>query len=203
LRDAGLRFLPGRRVRPGLLFLLGLPAEAVLPVLRHRFADHGDLAGQFGDRDPAFTLASMVPARPPAAALAAAVAGEKLGNGHRPTVRLAHRAPTNSSPPISVSSRRRISPSRNAHGHICIWSTDSARILASATSAPATSCGDLSALTPSSSARSAAVILEINAISCRSPPAVSVRLTRGPALEGAAPVSLASVRKVLEVPTHR
>lgn len=104
---------------------------------------------------------------------------------------------------MSVSSLRRIRPSRSAHGQISRVSIPSARMLASATRAPATICWERSELTPSNSARSAVVIREMNAISCRSPLAVRVRLTRGPAPEGAAPVRRARDRKVLEVPTRR
>ena len=82
-------------------------------------------------------------------------------------------------------------------------SIDSARMLASATNAPATICGARSALTPSNSARSAAVILEMKAMSCLRPVAVSVLFTRGPAPEGAAPVSRASDRNVFDVATAR
>src|SRR3984893_18844037 len=87
-------------------------------------------------------------------------------------------------------------PSRNAHGQISRDSIDRAFMLASATNAPATICGDRSVLTPSNSARSTAVILEMNAINCRRPVAVNVLFTRGPAPEGAAPVSRASDRTV-------
>ncbi len=68
-------------------------------------------------------------------------------------------------PPISVSSLRRMSPSRRAQGQISRVSTPSARMAASATRAPATICCDRSELTPSSSARSAAVMREMNAMS--------------------------------------
>ena len=94
-------------------------------------------------------------------------------------------------------------PSRNAHGQISTVSIDSARILASATRAPATICGARSALTPSNSARSAVVILEMKDMSCLRPFAVRVRFTRGPAADGAAPVSRASERKVFDVATAR
>ena len=94
-------------------------------------------------------------------------------------------------------------PSRNAQGQMSTDSNDSARILASATRAPATICGARSALTPSSSALSAVVILEMNAMSWRRPLLVRTRLTRGPAADGAAPVSRASDRNVFEVPTAR
>ncbi len=76
-------------------------------------------------------------------------------------------------------------------------------MLASATNAPATICGARSALTPSNSARSAAVILEMKFMSCLRPVAVSVRLTRGPAPDGAAPVSRARDRNVFDVATAR
>lgn len=88
-------------------------------------------------------------------------------------------------PSASLSSLRKMRPSRNAHGQISTDSIDSARMLASATKAPATICGARSALTPSSSARSAVVILEMKDMSCLRPFAVSVLLTRGPAPDGA------------------
>ena len=84
---------------------------------------------------------------------------------------------TKAVPSASLSSLRRIRPSRSAHGQMSTVSIDSARMLASATSAPATICGARSALTPSNSARSAVVILEMKAMSCLSPLAVSVRFT--------------------------
>lgn len=96
-----------------------------------------------------------------------------------------------------------MTPSRRAHGQISSCGSDNARIAASATSAPATSWWDRLALTPSSSARSAADIREMNAVSWRRPLSVSTRLTLGPAEDGAAPVSLARVRKVLELATAR
>ena len=111
--------------------------------------------------------------------------------------------PTRAVPLASLSSLRKINPSRNAQGQMSTVSIASAFILASATKAPATICGARSALTPSNSARSAAVILEMNAMSCLSPLAVKVRFTRGPAPEGAAPVSRANERKVLDDATAR
>ena len=110
---------------------------------------------------------------------------------------------TKAVPSASLSSFRKMRPSRSAHGQMSTVSIDSARILASATKAPATICGARSALTPSSSARSAVVILEMKDMSCLRPFAVSVRLTRGPAADGAAPVSRASDRKVFDVATAR
>ena len=94
-----------------------------------------------------------------------------------------------------------MTPSRNAHGQMSTASSDSARMVASATNAPATICGARSALTPSNSALSAVVILEMKDMSCLRPAAVNVRFTRGPAPDGAAPVSRASDRNVFEVAT--
>ncbi len=76
-------------------------------------------------------------------------------------------------------------------------------MVAWATSAPATSWCERLGLTPSSSARSAADIREMNAMSWRNPGSVSTRRTRGPAEDGAAPLSRASERNVFEVATTR
>src|SRR5690606_30380970 len=152
--------------------------------MRAAVADHRQVAGQLGHRD--------APAAAPSPATAGrrllAVPGQQLRHRHLLGI-LAHHdtvsigpdfAPSLSDsgtvlivapgtattgPPFgSVSSLRRLSPSRIPHGQISMLSSDNARILASATSAPATSCCDRSALTPSNSARSEAVILEMNAI---------------------------------------
>ena len=72
---------------------------------------------------------------------------------------------TKAVPSASLSSFRKINPSRNAQGQMSTVSIARALILASATNAPATICGARSALTPSSSARSAVVILEMKAMS--------------------------------------
>src|SRR5882757_6941465 len=178
----------------------------------------GDLAGQFGDGDrvtvAAPTAASAANRRGPDGPVLGQHLGDRDRSGaavvvvwfcHRVSLALAKPADVSikAVPSASLSSFRKISPSRNAQGQMSTVSIASARMLASATNAPATICGARSALTPSSSARSVAVILEMKAMSCRKPAAVSVLFTRGPAPEGAAPVSRANDRNVFEVATVR
>src|SRR5207302_1116756 len=107
------------------------------------------------------------------------------------------------SAPSVWSRRRRITSSRSAHGQSSSSLRSSARMVASATNAPATTWWERFALTPSSSARSAEDIRETNVISCRRPVSVSTLRALGPREEGAAPVSRASERNVLEVATVR
>src|ERR1700742_3716 len=165
-----------------------------------RGADGPVLSQQFGHRD-----------RPSARALVLEVWS---GHGLSPLDRLLFRSTTwptasrtgacmSAVPSASLSSLRKMRPSRNAHGQISTYSIDSARMLAPAPGAPATICGARSALSPSSSARSAVVILEMKDMSCLRPFAVSVRFTRGPAADGAAPLRRANERNVFEVAPAR
>src|SRR5699024_791498 len=187
----------------GLLCLAGTPARGA--TTQHRVVgDLGELARQLGD---AHTVALAGAASPPArrrGRLISAHALQQIRHGDLLTVLiLGHRQLPFPSLPTSRSRRCSISPSRRAHGQIFTDSSPSARIDDSATSAPATTWCERSELIPSNSALSAAVMREMNAITCRRPDAVSVRSTRGPADDGAAPVSLASMRNVLEVADAR
>ena len=179
----------------------------------------GDLAGQFGDGDrvgvAAPTAASPADRRGPDGPVPGQQLATEIGRvllwpscgsvivcpwpWPKPYADVSIKAV----PSASLSSFRNIRPSRNAQGQMSTVSIASARMLASATNAPATICGARSALTPSSSARSAAVILEMKAMSCLNPAAVNVLFTRGPAPDGAAPVRRANDRNVFEVATVR
>ena len=101
----------------------------------------------------------------------------------------------------SRSSRRRITPSRNAHGQTVASVTPRRSMAASATMAPAGSCGARPSDTPGSPARSAAVIAGSRPAHSVTSECVRTRFTSGPWFDGAAPVMRASCRNVLDVAT--
>ena len=96
-----------------------------------------------------------------------------------------------------------MTPSRSAHGQTSSAGRSNRSITASATIAPATSCGDRPADTPGSSARSAADILVSFGIQSLRSSRFSPRGTYGPSSDGAAPQIRASERNVLLVATAR
>ena len=137
--------------------------------------------------------------------------GGDLELGHAPTLaawgpgslgRLRSEAGSRSS--SSVSSRRRMTPSRSAQGQISSCSTPSRSIAASATSAPASSWPARSGETPGSARRWAARQRRpAGRPGRRRRAARSSRAAYGPSEEGAAPATRASERSVLDVPTTR
>src|SRR5437868_6748342 len=109
--------------------------------------------------------------------------------------------PDSASQPVIMSRRRRITPSRSAHGQTSSSANPNRSIAASATIAPAGSCGARRSDTPGSWARSAAGIsASFSVHSVRSEPR-STRRWYGPSADGGAPPIRASCLNVLDVAT--
>ncbi len=96
-----------------------------------------------------------------------------------------------------------MTPSRNAQGQMSNVERPSRRMVTSATTAPASNWCARLALTPSISASPADRMCRRKPSTWCSPIRVSWRRCRGPAADGAAPASRASVRNVFEVATGR
>src|SRR5262249_53923673 len=132
--------------------------------------DDRNVTGQLGNRDGVVVAASTAPPPGSRRGTNRPVPGQQFGHRDRPGLgafrlgvwsghdlspldrlaafRSTPRPPaprtavsTRAVPSASLSSFRKMSPSRNAHGQMSTVSIDSARILAPAPSAPATICG--------------------------------------------------------------